>query len=192
MVPAGRRKQSKFEAAHHFYKVRDEVTQLMLLDFGFNFEKYNLKIEKFREAHKAASNIDEVTERMKKRSEAFYNWFIDKECDALLEIMRKIECEFTCANSIYPSETAAKVTEYCQRRAHLNEAIANCYALKQEIQYIIRTLPVDMNKFTRFAKAIDEQIALYKGVRQADNRFLKTRKPKKQNKDNKSKDNQNK
>ena len=43
-------------------------------------------------------------------------------------------------------------------------------------KYIIRTLPVDLNKFVRFDKAIDEQIALYKGVRQADNRLIKPRK----------------
>ena len=29
------------------------------------------------------------------------------------------------------------------------------------------------NKFKRFGEAIDKQIALYKGVRQSDNRFLR-------------------
>lgn len=55
----------------------------------------------------------------------------------------------------------------------MNNAIAECYVLKQEINYIIRTLPVDKNKFKRFGEAIDRQIALYKGVRQSDNRFLR-------------------
>ena len=63
--------------------------------------------------------------------------------------------------------------EYCERRKHINEAIAGCYVLKQELNYVIRTLPVDINKFKRFSELIDEQIALYKGVRQKDNRFLK-------------------
>ena len=59
----------------------------------------------------------------------------------------------------------------------MNEAIGSCYMLKQEIQYIIRTLPVDMNKYERFDESINHQIKLYKGVRQADNRFLKMKKP---------------
>jgi len=35
---------------------------------------------------------------------------------------------------------------------------------------------VDINKYERFAAAIDEQINLYKGVRQADNRLIRPRK----------------
>ena len=65
----------------------------------------------------------------------------------------------------------------------MDEAIAQCYVLKQELQYIIRTLPVDLNKYERFAVDIDKQIALYKGVRQSDNRLLKY-KPNKSNKKN--------
>ncbi len=33
-----------------------------------------------------------------------------------------------------------------------------------------------MNKYYHYEKAIKAQIALYKGVRQADNRFLKSKK----------------
>ena len=50
------------------------------------------------------------------------------------------------------------------------------YVLKQELLYIIRTLPVDLNKYYHYEKAIDAQISLYKGVRQSDNRFLKNKK----------------
>ena len=181
-VPKGRRSQSRFEASHHYYRLRSEVTNLMLLDFGFSEEKYKKNIEKYREMHKNADNVDAIVARYQKKCESFKTWFIDKECDAVLEILRKIESEFTAGNSIYPSETPAKIMEFCERRRHIDEAIAQCYVLKQELQYIIRTLPVDMNKFERFAVAIDEQIALYKGVRQSDNRLVKP-KPNKKTKD---------
>ncbi len=105
--------------------------------------------------------------------DSFKKWFIDKECDAVLEILRRIGCEFTIGNSIYPSETPAKVMEFCERRKHIDEAIAQCYVLKQELQYIISSLPVNINKYERLAVDIDQQIALYKGVRQSDNRLLK-------------------
>lgn len=172
-VPKGKRRQSRFEAQHHYYRLRDEVTLLMLQDFGFSREKYQKTIEFYRRSHQAAENPDEVVARYEKKADAFNKWFIDKECDAVLEILRTIECEFTQANSIYPSDTPAKLLEFVTRRRHMNNAIAECYVLKQEINYIIRTLPVDKNKFKRFGEAIDRQIALYKGVRQSDNRFLR-------------------
>ena len=172
-VPKGRRKESRFEAQHHYYKLRQEVTNLMLLDFGFCKEKYEKSIQKYRESHALSNNVEEVVARYKKKCDSFNKWFIDKECEAVLEILRNIECEFSIGNSIYPSETPAKIMEFCERRKHIDNAIAQCFALKQELNYIIRTLPVDINKYERFAIEIDKQIALYKGVRQADNRLIK-------------------
>lgn len=177
-VPKGKRKLSRFEANHNYYKLRKEVTDLMLLDFGFSEKKYQGIIEHYRNAHQAAENVDEVVARYEKKCEAFNEWFIDKECDAILEMLRMIQTEFTMGNAIYPSETPARLIEYCIRRYHINKAIGGCYALKQELNYIIRTLPVDLNKYENFADAIDTQVALFKGVRQADNRFLRERKNK--------------
>ncbi len=175
-VPLSRRKPSRFEAEHQYYKLRDAVTEFMLLDFGFSQEKYARKIERYRATHCGVENVDEVVARFKKKSDAFYDWYIDKECNAILKILQDIEAEFTFGNSIYPSETAAKLFEFIERRKHINAAIANCYILRQELQDIVRILPVDFNKCTRFTEAIDKQIALFKGVRQADNRFLRTKK----------------
>ena len=176
-VPKGRRKLSRFEAQHNFFRLRDEVTTLMLLDFGFSEKRYRETIDWYRRSHEAAEDVEDVVARYEKKCEAFNKWFIDKECDAVLEILRTIENEFTLANSVYPSETPAKLAEFITRRHHMNKAIGSCYMLKQELQYIIRTLPVDMNKYERFDEAINHQIKLYKGVRQADNRFLKTKNP---------------
>lgn len=174
-VPAGKRKQSKFEAVHHYYTLRDEVTELMLLDFGFSREKYLRQLEKYKASHQADPSVEEITARWKAKAGAFYKWFIDKECDAVLMMLRSIESEFSMGNSIYPSDTPARMAEFCERRKHIDNAIAGCYVLKQELNYIIRTLPVDLNKYKRFAHLIDEQVALYKGVRTADNKFLKKR-----------------
>ena len=162
-----------FEAQHHFYRLRAEVTNLMLLDFGFSEEKYRKHIERYRETHAQAENVDEAVARYQKKCDSFKRWFIDRECDAVLEILRRIACEFTIGNSIYPSETPAKIMEFCERRKHIDEAIAQCYVLKQELQYIISSLPVNINKYESLSVEIDRQIALYKGVRQSDNRLLK-------------------
>ena len=178
-VPKGRRQESRFEAQHNFYKVRAEVTALVLNDFGFSEEKYRKKMEKYRRDHAKDANIDDIVARGERKNESFKKWFIDEEARAIIDIMREIEKEFTVGNSIFPSETPSKVIEFLIRRQHVNRAIGLCFALKQEIHYVIRTLPVDINKYERFAEMIDRQIALYKGVRQADNRLIKPRKPQK-------------
>ena len=175
-VPKGRRQESRFEAQHHYYRLRSVVTTLILQDFGFCEEKYLQNIDRYKEMHESAPNVEEIVTRWEKKSESFTRWFIDCEGAAVLDILRNVEREFTMGNSIYPSETPAKLLEFCMRRYHMNRAIGYCYTLKQELNYIIRTLPVDLNKYERFAEAIDKQIALYKGVRQADNRLIKPRK----------------
>ena len=175
-VPKSRRKESKFEASHQLFNLRDEVTRLVLYDFGFSAKKYRAQIDEFREWHKNDPNLEEQVANMQQRCESFEKWFIDEEGRAILDLVRRIEEEFTTGNSIYPSETPARLMEFLIRRWHINKAIGLCYALKQEIHYVIRTLPVDINKYDKFAKAIDQQVALFKGVRKADNRLIKPRK----------------
>ena len=178
-VPKGRRSESRFEAQHNFFKVRGEVTALVLNDFGFSEEKYRKQMEKYRAAHQKDPNINDIVRRWETKKESFKKWFIDEEGRAIIDIMREIEKNFTIGNSIFPSETPAKLIEFLVRRWHMNRAIGLCYSLKQELNYVIRTLPVDINKFERFSEMIDRQIALYKGVRQADNRLIKPRRPQK-------------
>lgn len=169
-VPKGRRSETKFEAQHHFYKLRDEVTMLMVRRFGFDTERYEKQIARIRELRKNDPDPEKSVAKYREKCDAFNAWFVSKESDAVLEILRNIETNFTIGNSIHP----VYYEEYLERRSRMDAAIGNCFALKQEMQYIIRTLPVDMNKFVHYSDAIDEQIRLYRGVRQADNRFLKT------------------
>ena len=171
-VPKGKQRPSRFEAAHHFYEVRREITTLIILDFGFSEEKYQKNIEKYRQAHAHSENVDEIVARYEKKCQNFKARFINREADAVLELLRNIETEFSIGNSINISETPAKLIEFIARRIHINRAIGYCYALKQELNYTIRTLPVDINKYERFAGLIDKQIGLYKGVRHGDNKRI--------------------
>ena len=177
-VPKSRRKPTKFEAEHNLFKLRDEVTKLCVNDFGFKLEKAQERRDRFEEQHKNMENLEEIMERYDKKLMSFDTWFIDEECRAILSITRDITREFTLGNSIYPKNGVSRLFEYLERRKHITRAIGLCWALKQEIQYVLRILPVDFNKYRRFDEMINKQIALFKGVRQADNRFLKQVDPK--------------
>jgi len=146
------------------------------LDFGFSEDKYRKTIDWYRECHRSAEDVDKVVANYEKKCESFNRHFIDRESDKVLDLISQISYEFTLGNSIYPSDTPAKLVEFVVRRLHMNRAIGLCYALKQEINFVLETLPVNIDKAERFDDAINEQIRLYKGVRQADNRFLKKKK----------------
>lgn len=177
-VVKSKRNASRFEAQHQLVLLRREVTNLALNQFGFSREKYEKQIARYAEQHKTASNLDEVVRRWRAKNEGFSEWFIKEEQTVVLDILRRITEEFTVGNSIFPCGTDEEISkaEIIERRLHMDKAIAHCYVLKQEIQYIMTTLPVDMNKFKRFSEMIDNEIALIKGVRKADNRFNKNKK----------------
>jgi len=177
-VVKSKRKTSRFEAQHQLLILRNEVTNLAINQFGFSAEKYELQIKRYAEQHKTAANVDAVVERWRNKKDNFTAWFIAEEREVVLEILRRITEEFTVANSIFPNGADEEISkaEITERRLHMDRAIAQCFVLKQEIQYVMKVLPVDMNKFKRFADMIDTEITLIKGVRRSDNRFLKNQK----------------
>jgi len=172
-VPKGKRNESRFEARHHLEKIRDNLTELIMRDFGYSSEKFQKQIDKFGSRKDVDESAREkVTEKWSMQRVNFDTWFVEKERDTVLSLLRNICTEFITGNNIYPSDNAI-VAEYTERRLHMDRAIGGCYALLGELQYVIRTLPVDINKYKNMAKSIEHEIDLIKGVRQADNRFAK-------------------
>ncbi len=169
-VLKNKRKASQFEVFHHLYKVRKEITELLLRDFGYSYEKAEKRLLK----HFGGRQYPELTEaererydRLKIKWEAFDDWFIYDERQVIVDCLREITKEVFIANSTYPT----CMEELIQRRIHQDEAIGQCYRLAQELQYAIETLPVDVNTYLRFGEAIQTEINLIKGWRKADNKF---------------------
>ena len=50
-------------------------------------------------------------------------WMVPDGPDEYLQLLRNIEREFTTGNSIYPSDTPARLLEFLTRRQHINRAI---------------------------------------------------------------------
>lgn len=170
-VLKSKRKASQFEVFHHFYKMRKEVTDLLLRDFGFDLERAIKNIsKKFFGGRPYEELIPEEKDRYDKLVEkdiAFAEWFIKDERQAVVDCLRSIGEEVFTANSIYPTY----MEELVERRLHQDRAIGQCYRLTQELQYAIETLPVDVNKYLRFAEMIQTEINLLKGWRKSDNKF---------------------
>ena len=169
-VLKAKRKSSQFEVFHHFYKTRKEITDLLLRDFGYDLERAEKRVAKMF----GGRNYEELTpeekvryDKLKAKNEAFDNWFIEDERKCIVDCLREITKEVFMANSIYPTV----MEELVERRLCQDRAVGQCYRLTQELQYAIETLPVDVNKYLRFADMIQTEINLIKGWRKSDNKF---------------------
>ncbi len=169
-VLKAKRKSSQFEVFHHFYKTRKEITDLLLRDFGYDLERAEKRVAKLF----GGKPYEELTpgekvryDKLKAKNEAFDNWFIEDERKCIVDCLREITKEVFTANSIYPTV----MEELVERRLCQDRAIGQCYRLTQELQYAIETLPVDVNKYLRFADMIQTEINLIKGWRKSDNKF---------------------
>lgn len=178
-VPEGRRTQSDFQVDHDMAALRDEVTVFIRNQFGFDANRYREWIEKYRAAHEKDENVDEIVRRYELKYEFFVNTFVPHEYERILNLIAEMDSAFVMGNSIYPSDTPAKFFECLMRRYYMNIAISKAYVLKREINYVIRVLPVDKNKYENWDNKIEHMVDMIKGVRKADNRFFKTKGKKK-------------
>ena len=169
-VLKSKRKPSQFEVFHHLYKLRRNITDLLLRDFGYSFEKADKRLQKRfsgRAYEDLTDNEKAQYDRLQKRWTAFDEWFVIDERKVIVDCLREITKHVFVANSIYPTCRE----ELVERRIHQDEAIGQCYRLTQELQDAIETLPVDVNTYTQFGQAIQTEINLIKGWRKSDNKF---------------------
>lgn len=169
-VLKSKRKASQFEVFHHFYKMRKEVTDLLLRDFGYDYNRAENKVAKMfggRSYTELTPEEKSRYDRLMEKNRAFDEWFIEDERKVIVDCLRSIGENVFLANSIYPTY----MEELIERRLCQDKAIGLCYRLTQELQYAIETLPVDVNKYLRFAEMIQAEINLLKGWRKSDNKF---------------------
>lgn len=159
-VLKNKRQESKFEVFHHLYKLRKELTDLLLRDFGYKPAKAEQRIQRTfgGRSYEELSDTEQVHyDRLKTRNDAFTEWFIVDQRKVVMECLREIQANVFMANSIYPIYEA----ELIERRLYQDRAIGQCYRLIQELQYAIAPLPVDVYVYLRFSDGIATGIYLF-------------------------------
>lgn len=149
-VLKNKRRESPFEVFAHGYRLRRSITDLLLRDFGYK--------------HKVREH---ETERQQERRKAFEIWFLQKHREYILDTLRNLMREINWANKMYPTN----LRELEERRLHQDNALAECSNLSQELQYIIETLPVNIDRYLPFDALIQRQIMLIKAWRKSDNKY---------------------
>lgn len=167
-VPKRKRKQSDFEVFNHFYRMRAQITDLLLRDFGYNAERAAQSLNRYFKPAEERTVAEQIRyERKERKYRAFEDWFIYTERQFILETLRELNKEMFMANSIYPTSPE----ELAERRLCQDRAIGLCYVLKQELQYAMATLPVDVDKYTRFSDMLDHEAVLIRGWRKSDSKY---------------------
>ena len=174
-VIVAKRQESQFEVFHHWYQTRKEITNLMLYDFGLKPERQEQKlfrslgIKDLTELNSLDIPEQERYQKHKRRMASVVSWFLQEQRSSVMSCIRNVTEEVFVANSIYPT----CLEELTERRLHQDRAIGQCFRLKQELQYTIEILEVDINRYANPAKMIDKEISLLKAWRKSDNKFKK-------------------
>lgn len=127
-VLKSKRKASQFEVFHQLKKMRKEVTDLLLRDFGYNLDKATKNVERTfgGRPYEELSPDEKVRyEKLMEKNKAFAEWFITDERKVIVDCLRTITEEVYVANSIYPTYW----DELVERRIHQDRAVGQCYRL---------------------------------------------------------------
>lgn len=163
-------KPSPFEVEHYAYKIRTVITDLALRKFGLKEYVEKPKPKTYSKwSQQQKDGYDKSVAKNKERYEAFIEWFIPDEQKSILNLCRNMIHEIFLANEIYPQH----LCECDERRLHQDLAIGYCENLIQELQYVITTLHVNIEKYETITKMIVHEQQLIKGWRKSDNKVRK-------------------
>lgn len=183
------RGQSKADFMHNALRLRKEVTELLLRDFGVKGRVYDaVRDARMDEASRARfysvighydmtetdrlelENIIHNCTYEEKKIAEFPAWLVEYFRTAILRIMEGLMTNLYLGNSIYITAES----EYLKRREHWNTAIGYVYDLAAWLDYIRQTLPVDANKYDRYLDRCQREISMLRGVKKSDNAIMNT------------------
>jgi hypothetical protein len=154
MVVKNKRNLSSLEFYSHARKMREDLTNFLLRDFGVRNKVYK--------QHTPENQQITVIEE-------YPQWLIDYFRKSIITLLNCLMNNIVAANSIYP----ITIEEVNYRRVLQDKAIANCEQLFQELTYLADMLPISLIKVEPYADVIDKEIALLKGWRKSTNAMAK-------------------
>lgn len=172
-VPKNRRNVSELEFFSNAIKLREELTMLMLHDFGAKktIKNDSLILLKNLESDDRKTILEILAKEQSNPIlvKYFPLWFLNMERDFFYRLSRDMVSSISSANTIYPKS----IDELDERRKLQTRAICICENMLQELYFIHRVLKIDLNKMMPIVSIINKEIVLLKGWRKSDNKFRK-------------------
>ena len=158
-ILARKRNIAKMEFYNNALRLRLMITEFLLRDFGVKDRRRDLEFAKsvYDMKEQDVLLIESAMTAYKLKDsfiDKFPAWFIDKERNYFLDIMRSILKNICSANTIHITNMQED--------------------LLQEMQYVIYVFHPDVEKYMRYVELIETEIALLKGWRKSDNRIMRS------------------
>jgi hypothetical protein len=153
-VLKNKRGLSKLEFYHNARRLRRDITNLLLRDFGVR--------DRIRKVKSPSGEEVSVIE-------GYPDWLLEEFRRNIMQILRNLMLTITAGNTIYPTTDGVMAL----RRQYQTAAIINCEQLLQEFHYCEDVLPVALAKFVPFVDSIETEINLLKGWRKSNNKIIK-------------------
>ena len=161
------RPKSRFKVLDFAVWMRKELTNDLLRDFGYKPRDYELPKNFNDLPDEQKEKVLERALKKRDRQDGLEAWFLEKSRDVIIDALINIIKHIELANTMY----IVTMDDYRERRANQNRAIGYCGILIQELQYVIETLPVNVNLYTEYEEVIKVEINLLKGWRKSDNKY---------------------
>ena len=149
-VVKNKRSLSRLEFYNNARKLRNDLTNFLLRDFGVKNKVYR----SVEEDNKVVTT-----------TEQYPQWLVDYYRKSIISILNSLMTNIVAANSVYP----INLDEVNYRRILQDKAIVNCEQLFQELVYLSDVLPISLIKVEPYAETIDFEITLLKAWRKTTN-----------------------
>ena len=172
VLKRNRKPSKRFEVLHQLTSLRKVVNELIFGNFSYSHEKAQRRaFKRFNVLTEDQLSDDQrrIYEKMQNRWKVYDEFLIEREKDILLRRLSDLSAEVHMANNIYPTN----MDELVERRLHQDRAVGLTYVIVQELQYIMQSIPVNVNHYVVIAKEFLEYAELVKNWRLSDNRFKK-------------------
>ena len=163
-IPKHERAPSRLDAQHMARKISMEITTELARTFGYSKAKFEKRIETMTKYLPPGPDREQAAAQIREQEQDFNLWLIEQERRRMHDLSREIPLHLRAANSIWPSCQM----ELDARRLELDKAVAACWKLQDELQYVAETIPADFNKYTGIVLEIDKLVAYIKNLRKSD------------------------
>lgn len=184
------RKPSEADFINNALKLRKEMTELLLRDFGVK-SKIRDRVKDARMDEASADKLKEIATKYNMADEdtadienvihnctyderellKYPDWLVNHFRESILHSLDNLIDHLYQGNGHFISEKAPD-EEYKARRLHWNEARGELKNLAAKLDYVRLTLPVDANKYDRYLTRIVRELKMLKALKTADNGVL--------------------
>lgn len=167
------RELSRMEFYKNAILIRHEITDYIERNFGHKYKKKQVETVIKGINQEDYETIQSIIDKYDVNNNKIFVyttplWFINRERGYLLDVMKDMVHNIISANTIWVHGDL----QYQKRKMYQDEAIACCFKLYTELQYISDEIPINLNQLDRIFELLEKEIDLLKGWRSV------TKKPK--------------